>query len=174
MLTFLAFYIALKWYREGKIQDLIISSVAAGLAMMTKLSAGLIAVPLAVLFIARSIRKDRLKTFGHACIYGVIAIPLGLWFQVRNYLLFGVPFGYVLRSDNLYQDISRFPVWQRLFGFYPVPIEDFFMNLGSDGQQDYNTTITGTAWPSPCRGISCYGYSFCSFWPVWRGSFTCW
>ncbi len=141
MLTFFSFYIALMWYRDGKLRNAIISAVFAGLAMMTKLSAGLIAVPLAVLFIARFIKKDKVRTIGHAAAYGGIAIPLGLWFQVRNLLMFGVPLGYVLRSDNIYQDISRFPVSQRLFGLYPVPIEDFFMNLGSDGQQDYNTTI---------------------------------
>ena len=142
MLTFLALYIAFKWYREGKISYLVISALAAGLAMMTKLSAGLIAVPLAVLFIARFIHKDKLGTLGHACIYGAIAVPLGLCFQIRNLVMFNVPLGYVLRSDNIYQDISRFSVWERLFGLYPVPIEDFFMNLGSDGEQDYNTTIS--------------------------------
>ena len=144
MLTFIALYMGIKWYKGGKIKDLIISSACAGLAMMTKLSAGLIAAPLAVLFLARFIKVDgkgKLKTVGNAAIYGAIAIPLGLWFQLRNYFLFNVPLGYVLRSDNPYQDISRFSVSDRLFGLYPVPIEDFFMNLGSDGEQDYNTTI---------------------------------
>lgn len=144
MLTFIALYMGIRWYKEASAKDLILSAVCAGLAMMTKLSAGLIAAPLAVLFIARFIRADgkgKAKTIGNAAIYGVIAIPLGLWFQLRNYFLFNVPLGYVLRSDNPYQDISRFSVTDRLFGLYPVPIEDFFMNLGSDGEQDYNTTI---------------------------------
>ena len=144
MLTFLALYTAIRWYKDSAKNDLLISSFAAGLAMMTKLSAGLIAAPLAVLFLAKLIKaegKGKLKVVGSAAIYGAISVPLGIWFQIRNNVLYNVPLGYVLRSDNPYQDISRYPVWQRLFGLYPVPIEDFFMNLGSDGEQDYNTTI---------------------------------
>ena len=30
---------------------------------------------------------------------------------------------------------------QRLFGFYGFPIEDYYMNLGSDGEKDYNIFI---------------------------------
>ena len=144
MLTFLSLYAALRWYKDSGRKELILSALFAGLAMMTKLSAGLIAFPLAVLFLARFIGSDgkgKLKTVGNAAIYGAIAIPLGIWFQIRNFILFNVPLGYVLRSDNPYQDISRYSVFDRLFGLYPVPIEDFFMNLGSDGEQDYNTTI---------------------------------
>ncbi len=144
MLTFISLYAVLRWYKDSLRKDLIISAICAGLAMMAKLSAGLIAFPLAVLFLARFMGSDgkgKLKTVGNAAVYGAIAIPLGIWFQIRNFILFNVPLGYVLRSDNPYQDISRYSVFDRLFGLYPVPIEDFFMNLGSDGEQDYNTTI---------------------------------
>jgi len=142
MLVCVSFYMALKWYNSGTYKDACISAVAAGLAMMTKLSAALIAVPLAVLFIARFIQKDKIKTILTAVVYAAISIPLGLWFQIRNYLKFGVPLTYVLPSDNPYQDISGYSVWQRLFGFYNLPVEDFFINLGSDGQKDYNIAIT--------------------------------
>ena len=72
----------------------------------------------------------------------LISAPLGLWYQIRNYLMYKVPLSYVLRSDNYYQDISRFTPVQRLFGFYGFPIEDYYINLGSDGEQDYNIFIT--------------------------------
>ena len=49
-----------------------------------------------------------------------------------------MPITYVLRADNPYQDLTKYTVTQRIFGFYGFPIEDFFMNLGSDGEQDYH------------------------------------
>ena len=52
-----------------------------------------------------------------------------------------MPLTYVLRADNPYQDLTKYTVTQRIFGFYGFPIEDFFMNLGSDGEQDYNIFI---------------------------------
>ena len=150
LLYFTAFYFGLKWYKERTWKNIILSAVATGFGMMTKLSIGMIAFPLGFLFVVKLIRdltdksnkKAGLKTFANLCVFGVISVPLGLWYQIRNYLKFGVPITYVLRSDNIYQDVSRFSVTQRLFGFYGFPIEDYFINLGSDGEQDYNIFIT--------------------------------
>ena len=142
MLFLAAFYFGLKWFSEGAWKDIVLSALAVGFGMMTKLSVGLIALPLGFLFIVKFIKdikaKNGLKTFGKLATFGVICAPLGLWFHVRNYIRFGVPFGYVLRSDNIYQDVSRYTTVQRLFGFYGFPIEDYYINLGSDGKQDYN------------------------------------
>ena len=80
-------------------------------------------------------------TFLQLVVFGVICAPLGLWFQIRNLIKFKVPVTYVLRADNPYQDLTKYTPVQRIFGFYGFPIEDFFMNLGSDGEQDYNIFI---------------------------------
>ena len=87
-------------------------------------------------------KKEGGRTFANLAVFGLISAPLGLWFQIRNYLMFKVPLSYVLRSDNPYQDVSRYSPVQRLFGFYGFPIEDYYINLGSDGEQDYNIFIT--------------------------------
>ena len=115
--------------------------------MMTKLSIGLIAFPLGFLLIVKLIKdlkakKEGGKTFANLAVFGLISVPLGLWYQIRNYMLFKVPLTYVLRSDNRYQDVSRYTPVQRLFGFYGFPIEDYYIKLGSDGEQDYNIFIT--------------------------------
>jgi hypothetical protein len=72
----------------------------------------------------------------------VIAAPLGLWYSIRNLIRYNTPLGYVLKLDIKHMDISRFTVKERLFGFYGFPIEDYFTNMGSDGEQDYNIFIT--------------------------------
>ena len=146
MLFFAAFCYGIEWYQQGRFKDILISAFCTGFGMMTKLSAGLIAFPLGFLFIVRFIKdvkaKKGLRTFGQLACFGVIAVPLGLWYSVRNLIRYNTPLGYVLKLDYLPQDISRFSVSQRLFDFYGFPIEDFYVNLGSDGEQDYNIFIT--------------------------------
>lgn len=147
LLMFTAIYFGLKWYKEGGFKNIILSALATGFGMMTKLAVGLIAFSLGFLFIIKLIkdlkgRKEGLKTFLNLVVFGVISVPLGLWFEIRNYLNYKVPITYVLLSDNVYQDVSRFTPMQRIFGFYGFPIEDYYINLGSDGQQDYNIFIT--------------------------------
>ena len=150
LLFFTGFYFGLKWFKDGSWKDIIFSALAIGFGMMTKLSVGIIAFPLGFLFIVRFIKdlKDKAgkktgaRSFLQLVVFAVICAPLGLWYEIRNYLKFGVPLGYVLRSTNTYQDISRFTPFQRLFGFYGFPIEDYYINLGSDGEQDYNIFIT--------------------------------
>ena len=149
LLFFTGFYFGLKWFEEGTWKSIIPAALAVGFGMMTKLSVGMIAFPVGFLFIVKLIKdladkddkKKKGKTFIQLVVFGVICAPLGLWFQVRNYLKFGVPFTYVLRADNPYQDLTKYTPVQRIFGFYGFPIEDFFMNLGSDGEQDYNIFI---------------------------------
>ena len=149
LLFFTGFYFGIKWFQEGTWKNIIFAGLAVGFGMMTKLSVGIIAFPVGFLFIVKLIRDFRnkedkkagKKSFLQLVLFGVICAPLGLWFQVRNFILFRVPFTYVLRSDNIYQDVSKYTPVQRIFGFYGFPIEDFFINLGSDGEQDYNIFI---------------------------------
>lgn len=147
LLFFTAFYFGLRWFKEGKWTNILFSALATGFGMMTKLSIGLIAFPLGFLFIVKLIKdlKNKnggAKTFANLAVFGLISVPLGLWYQIRNYLMYKIPLTYLLRSDNYYQDVSRYTPVQRLFGFYGFPIEDYYVNLGSDGEQDYNIFIT--------------------------------
>ena len=145
LLYFTAFYFGLKWFKEGGWKNIIFAAFAVGFGMMTKLSIGMIAFPVGFLFVVRLIKdlkeKKAGKTFLQLVVFGIICAPLGLWFQIRNYIKFKVPLTYVLRADNPYQDLTKYTPVQRIFGFYGFPIEDFFMNLGSDGEQDYNIFI---------------------------------
>lgn len=150
LLYFTGFYYGVLWFREGKYKNIVISALAVGFGMMTKLAVGVIAFPLGFLFVVKFM-KDLIsnktehrgkRTFLQLVIFAVTAAPLGLWFQVHNLIKFGVPINYVLPATSEYQDISRFTPVQRLFDFYGFPIEDFYLNLGSDGTQDYNIFIT--------------------------------
>ena len=149
LLYFTGFYFGLRWFRESGWKNIIFSALAIGFGMMTKLSVGMIAFPVGFLFIVKFIKdlknknsKETVKkSVFQLAVFAVLSAFLGLWFQTRNYVKFRIPFTYVLRSDNPYQDLTKYTPAQRLFGFYGFPIEDFFMNLGSDGERDYNIFI---------------------------------
>ena len=148
LLFFTGFYFGLKWFKGGSWRHILPAALAIGFGMMTKIAIGIIAVPLGFLFIVKLFKdltdkkeKRGGRTFLQLVSFGVICAPLGLWFQIRNYVKFGVPLTYVLRSDNYYQDLSMYTPMQRLFGFYGFPIEDYYINLGSDGEKDYNIFI---------------------------------
>lgn len=91
----------LEWYREQTLQRMIPVAVCVGCALMTSISAALIALPVALVFLSalmkaggkkkKGRRKELLRQLVCFC---VICLPLGLWFLVRGYYKWGIPFGY--------------------------------------------------------------------------------
>ena len=123
-LLFIAgFYQALLWYREPGFKRIIYTAVCIGCAMMTKISAGLIALPVGFIFLAVLIRskfKDK-KLWLQFLSFAAIAFPLGLWFPVRNYIKWQIPPTYVFELGRVAnQDLSMYSPLQRLFGFSEV------------------------------------------------------
>ena len=89
---------ALKWYKDPTFKNIIKIALCIGLGMMTKLSAALIAPPVAVLFLyvlVKNYKKHFMKFFKQYAVFGVICVPLGLWFGIRNYIKWKVPITYV-------------------------------------------------------------------------------
>ena len=98
MLSMYAVVFLMKWYRLPKVKYAIICGAFCGLAMMTKVSAALIAVVAAISVVIKFITSKKL-TFGavalQALCFLAVFLPLGLWHPVRNYILFEQPLGYV-------------------------------------------------------------------------------
>lgn len=122
-LTLFAVVTAVKWYNEPKFSTMILLAFLIGTAMAVKLSSGLIALGVAVLFMVRFFTKNskKLLLFGQFSLFGVICVPIALWWQVRNKILFGVPFTYVpMLSENSDQYIGFRSVFERLFDFSSI------------------------------------------------------
>ena len=93
----------IKFYKEQSWNNIIILAFIYGCAMMTKISCGIMAVFTSVVIIKclyihfknRTFKKIFLKL----CIFSIISFPLGLWFSIRNYILFNQKFTYVLEQD---------------------------------------------------------------------------
>ena len=103
MLTVLAIYIAILWYLYPTTGKIIALAFAIGLAMSAKLSSALVAPPVAVMMIYKIMNdtgklKDRPKLISYIlelAAFAVVVLPLGLWWTVRNRILFDMPANYI-------------------------------------------------------------------------------
>ncbi len=112
MLSILALGLAIQWYYNCSFGTMIGTALAFGLAMMTKKSGAIVALPIAILFISRFIMiitgkgEDitRPRKVGNIILqfaaFLAIAAPIGLWWYVRNYSLYGVPFDFFWNIKN--------------------------------------------------------------------------
>jgi len=130
MLFVASFYLALKWYSEPDLTTILFLALAIGCAMMTKLSMGFVAFPVAWLFAvrlfktvkamrsntdrkARYIFQNLIKQF---VFFALLVFPLGMWFPLRNLILYGTPITYVYAIESaIDQDVWMFSPLQRLF-----------------------------------------------------------
>lgn len=130
----LAVLFTIRWYKEPTMKRIIPIALSVGLGMMTKLSVWMIAPAIALIFLINFIRsKKKGQTFLQFVVFGVICVPLALWWQVRNFLLFDVPITYVPNlGKNAEQYLGNMSIASRLFDFsqirYPY---DGFPDYGS-------------------------------------------
>lgn len=102
-LTFMIILYLIKWREKTNIKNTIILAVITGLAVMAKVSAAIMAVPILYIFIDKYIEefKKRKKILNWnfillMIIFGLISLPIGLWHPIRNLILFEQPIGGVL------------------------------------------------------------------------------
>ena len=132
MFALMSLYFALRYYRSEKLLDLIITAVAMGLGMMSKINAVLFALPIAFIFLHDLITKIRYKEgvkkfIFQMCVFALIVFPLGLWYPIFEKVAYNEPFGYVLYPGNElsgnYINSSFFGVYDRYIGIFT---SDFF------------------------------------------------
>lgn len=91
-----AIYYLLKWCEQPKWRYVFMLGVLCGLGMMTKFSAVITVGVVCLTALVKFIREKCNKLYlAQAPVYAVITAVLGGWYQLRNYVLFGQPLGYV-------------------------------------------------------------------------------
>ena len=117
-----AFLYTIRWYKNQTYKNILLIAVFIGAAMSTKFSGALVAVYTAVVFLIVLIRRTREKTavplLAQYGAFAAVCFPLGLWYHIRNLILFGQAPGYVARipeTSGLYT--GDHPLLERLFGF---------------------------------------------------------
>jgi len=130
-LAFAVIALTLRWRERPTAGNILLLAAALGLAMETKVSNALFAVPLAALFLVRLVKwlRDRdlgksrkIRKIAQFAAFGAVSVPLGMWWSVRNYLRYGTPFGYVPTAASIMspQYIGYFGLRERLFFFQVV------------------------------------------------------
>lgn len=139
LLIFCTLYELIKWYKKSDMVNTIILAIVTGLAVMAKTSGAIVSLPIMYIFLLqfyRAIKKgDKRKIWqyiGMYCVFGIISLSLGLWYPVRNYILFKQPILYILDPNNqkLYVGdkslLSRFlPFSKEIFIQYADPYEHY-------------------------------------------------
>ena len=122
-----AFVNTLHWYRSRSFGRIMCISACVGLSMMAKLSGWMAAPAIAFIFILvffRDIKNFKKYIIQFASFLG-LSVPLGLWWEIRNNIAYGVPVTYVMKlSERSRQYIGDIPVMKRLFDFSPYQFSD--------------------------------------------------
>lgn len=102
LLCIMAVYYTLVWSRKQTVCTIVKIALAMGFAMFTKTSAGLVAPCIAVVFLYALVcgHKDFRKIFIQLCLFALICVPIGMFWTVREKVLFDVPLNYVQRLSE--------------------------------------------------------------------------
>lgn len=137
-LAICSIYFAIKWYKCKNMRNIIAIALSVGLGMMTKLSVWMVAPPIAITFLIALFSKNvgnKTVLIKQFALFGIICVPLGLFWSIRNYFLCGMPFGYVLEQsvksaqyvgNSPLSTQTRHTVLDRLFNFKLYQIESVF------------------------------------------------
>lgn len=138
----------LQWYDNPTMKGILKIALCVGLGMMTKMSAALVAVPIAVVFLVVLVQKLRRREWNILGQYGAFAavcVPLGLWYPIRNLVRFDVPLTYVQElSTGLRQYIGDQSFSSRITDFSPKQFHSVFeqwLQQDGSGYNEYNPMI---------------------------------
>ena len=110
----------LKWYRNRSYKNIIGIALCIGLGMFTKLSVWMVAPAVAFVFIYvffKNIHSFK-KYLAQFAVFGIICVPLGLFWSIRNLVMFNVPITYVMKlSETSKQYIGDIDIFKRMFDF---------------------------------------------------------
>lgn len=142
LLIFYVMYRLIRWHKCQNIKNTISLAIFTGLAVMAKTSGAIVSIPIIYIFLLdfyRSIKKTKEKKkiigryFGLYIIFGIISLSIGLWYPIRNYILFNQPILYVLdpNSESLY--VGNYSLLSRL-----LPISSEIFTQFGNTSTDYN------------------------------------
>ncbi len=153
MMTILTFYLALLWHDEGKWWQIFAIAFSMGLALMTKKSAALLAVPLAILGLGRLYEQVKREDWQQvrtlliqAVVFLSIAAPIGLWWYLRNLIVYGVPLNFFWNIEKGWEYdeyLGNIPMAQRLFTFdiRSFAYTNTYLQYKTTGLQDFNPMV---------------------------------
>ena len=154
----LSMLLTLKWLNHPDLEHILPLAFTVGLGMMTKLSAWMVAPAIALMFLCKGIQvRKRWRSFLlQFTLFGLISIPLGLWWEIRNTIAYHVPITYIpMLSKTNPQYCGDMSVWKRLFDFSlgtpPYVYTAFTLHGGPYNEFNPTLTLIKTALFDECK-----------------------
>lgn len=143
-LSIIAIYYTMIWYKDDSLKTLLKIALTISLAIMTKISSALIAVAIAFVFLTKVMKnkKEFSKYICHFTIFAIIALPIGLWFPIKNLVLYDIPITYVQSVDTSSGAyISKYSAFDRFFKIGKNHLDSVNIDMGPE-TPEYNIFIT--------------------------------
>ncbi|NLC73918.1 MAG: hypothetical protein GX685_01525 [Clostridiales bacterium] len=99
LFVFSALLVTLIWRRSPSWKTTIVLALLYGFGMLVKISMAVPAVFTAIVFLIE-IQRNGIRTLRKVLVFAIISIPLGLSYSIRNFILFGQEFTYVLEQPD--------------------------------------------------------------------------
>lgn len=127
LFTLLCVYTTIRWSREPSLHNIIYVALSISLGMLTKQNVAEMAFPIALVFLYVLIKRWREngmrgRLLWQFAAFGIVSVPVGMSFYVRNMILYKMPliWVYTLPEDS-WQYTGNVPVLNRFL--WPIPSE---------------------------------------------------
>ncbi|MCI8308248.1 MAG: glycosyltransferase family 39 protein [Lachnospiraceae bacterium] len=114
----LAILYTIRWYKSHELKKIMVIAFAVGGAMFTKLNSAVISIGIAFIFlyVLWTNRRQWKKYIGQFAAFLSVCAPLGLFYPVRNMILYQMPLSYIqsINTTDASLYISDASVWSRL------------------------------------------------------------
>lgn len=143
VLSAIAVYVALLWNKKPTLLKIILLGMCVGLSMMAKLSSVLIAPGIGVMMLYRVIKDVKDKKKGiipyllELLCFAIVVIPLGLWWPVRNYVKWRMPFNYI---PEVGEQLVKTDLFSRIFDLRTSTVYPCLISNG-DAYDEYNVVL---------------------------------
>lgn len=146
LFVLLSIVTAFRWYKNPTLLNIVYVALTIGLGMMTKLSAWMVAPPVAFIFLYVFVKdiKNFKKYILQFLLFALICVPTALWWQVRNLIAFDVPLTYVPNlGEASNQYLGNLSAATRIFTIGDN-LDSVFVNFVGMGSSfnDYNPIIS--------------------------------
>ncbi len=146
---FLSILFTAKWLHKPTFGNIAVIGLAIGLGMASKLTAAMMAFPVAGVFLYKLIisfkQKKGWSLLPQFVLFALIVFPLGMFFPIRSYLLYNQPFTYVWHNLNHHLLVVNTSIWDRYFSFPMDQLTHSLFEILWDTEpvgQDYNIYTT--------------------------------
>ena len=177
MFILMSILYTIRWYKNPSLVNIIKIAVSFGMGMFSKLSAALIAPPIAIIFLYvlfRALKQKKYdkfkKYFGQMWVFLLIAAPVSLYWSLRNFIRFGIPLGYVPESPDPLQHIDE-NNFKRIFDFNISNFYNPYLNYKYyyNDFNEYNPLVA--LLKSSVSDVGIMRFTF-GYWPGWLGLLT--